>query len=228
MDELVETLKKWIERYFEILPFKRKGIYAKMITEPEKTMLAEVKKTGFGVGLRDMLTGMLPYLLVALAIMLLVSVAISIVLLVVGKLGLVSPYAVPALGIVAVCFAAYILLSIISWIISTAIIHLVAKVLGGKGSFGKMLGLMGTLSGASSLFMIPVMLISIIPIIGQVAMIVSVYLVYLQYKAIRTVHGIDRNRAIATVLIPIILVAAIFVALYMAYMMLMLGVSAAS
>jgi len=227
MDELVATVKQWIEKYFNMLPFKRKGVYAKMITEPSKTMEAEAKKTGFGIGLRDLLTGMVPYLILLLAVTLVILVVIVVALSVMGKLGMISPYVAPALGIVAVCFMAYVLVSIIGWILGTAVIHMIAKVLGGKGKFVRMLGLMGTLGGTNSLFMIPVMLVSIIPIVGQVTMLASLYFIYLLYKAIRAVHGIDRNGAIVAIVIPIIIIGALVMAIYVAYIMLVLGLSLA-
>ncbi|MCX6774154.1 MAG: Yip1 family protein [Candidatus Micrarchaeota archaeon] len=226
MDELIETLKRWIEKYFSIFPFERKGIYAKIITEPSKTIASEAKKTGFGIGLKDILVGITPILALSLAMLVFAFVAIAVVLTWIGKREILVAYAVPALGIVVACFIAYILFIIISWIINTLIIHIMAKLLGGKGSFGKMLGILGTLGGANGLFMIPIFFISLIPIIGQVAMIASIYAIYLQYKAIRAVHGISRNRAIAAVMVPIIISFMVFMALYMIYMVLMMGIGA--
>jgi hypothetical protein len=226
MDELIETLKRWIEKYFSILPFERKGVYAKIMTEPSKTIASEVKKTGFGAGLKDILVGITPILAFALAMVVFASVIIAVILAWMGELSIVSTYAVPAIGIVIACFIAYILFAIISWIINALVIHVISKLLGGKGSFGKMLGILGTLGGANGLFMIPIFFISIIPIIGQVAMLASIYAVYLQYKAIREVHGISRNRAIATIMVPIIISFMVFMALYMIYMLLMMGIGA--
>ena len=228
MDELIETIKRWIEKYFAILPFERKGVYAKMMTEPDKTMASEAKKTGFMIGLKDVLVGITPILAFALIILVFASVAIVAILAYVGQVDALAPYVAPALGITGACFIAYILFVVIGWIFNTLIVHLIAKLLGGKGSFGKMLGILGTLGATNGLFAIPMIFISIIPIIGQVAMLVSIYSIYLEYRAIRAVHGIDRNKAIVTVAIPIIIGLMIFMAFYVMYALMIVAAGFAS
>ena len=81
-------------------------------------------------------------------------------------------------------------------ILGAGILFVIAKVLGGKGSYSSIFYL-------ASLYAVPLAFVSWIPIVSLLASLYSIYLIYLVIKISQ-----DRSseRAIATVLIPIILV----------------------
>ncbi len=108
-----------------------------------------------------------------------------------------------------------ILSAILGYLIFVGLLHLVARLLGGTGNFGKYAYLIAT-------FHVPITVVngvlSLIPVVGGcVALLLTIYEVVLAYFATRVEHKLPQGRAIMVVLFPIIVVAlfaccAIFVA----------------
>jgi len=99
---------------------------------------------------------------------------------------------------------AAIILVPIGFLIGTFIIHLIAKMLGGQGDYGKFAYLVSTyqapLTMASAI-------ISIIPILGGcISFLIVIYTYVESYFAVKSNYGLTSGRAIVTILIPLILV----------------------
>jgi len=99
----------------------------------------------------------------------------------------------------------------IGFLIGTFIIHLIAKMLGGQGDYGKFAYLASTyqapLTMASAI-------LSIIPFLGGcVAFLVLIYTYVESYFAVKTNYGLTSGRAIATILIPLVIVSLLIICL---------------
>ncbi len=108
----------------------------------------------------------------------------------------------------------------IGMLISNVILWIVAKVLGGKATYAQQFYLMA-LPMASAVVIYSVL--SVIPILGPLLLvpIFGLYLLYVQIIVLRDAHAFSLLRAVATVLIIIVL-AAILAAIIVAMMMALL------
>lgn len=91
----------------------------------------------------------------------------------------------------------------VGFLIGTFIIHLIAKMLGGQGDYGKFAYLASTyqapLTMASSI-------LSIIPFLGGcIGFLIVIYTYVESYFAVKANYGLTSGKAIATILIPLIL-----------------------
>lgn len=113
--------------------------------------------------------------------------------------------------IIAVIIVGLILLEVIETFINVGIIWVIARILGGKGSFAQQYYL-------TSLYVAPLLAIAIlffIPILGTLLVLVlGLYSLYLLYLIVKDVHAFSTGRAVlAAFVIPIILVIIIGVIL---------------
>jgi len=103
----------------------------------------------------------------------------------------------------------------ILWVVITGILHVVAKILGGKGAFTDMLVLMG-FAMLPDIFQAPVGLIAILSggLAGTfIAMgfggILAIWGLILDVLAIREAHKFSTGRAIATLVLPFVVLMAL-------------------
>ncbi|MCL0048852.1 YIP1 family protein [Dehalococcoidia bacterium] len=122
--------------------------------------------------------------------------------------GFYDPMGLPDLGMPAVLVGSLII-SIITLVISTAICHLVASLLGGRGSYsGLFCG--SAFAGLPRIFTAPLAVIGMLPMVGPLLsglgnFGVMVWLLVLSILAIRENYLISTGRAILTVLIVLLL-----------------------
>lgn len=98
------------------------------------------------------------------------------------------------------------------FLIGALIYHLLATVLGGKGDFAKFAYLIAT-------FQAPVTIVAavlgVIPFLGGcIAFLVIIYAYVLSYFAIKANYGLAQGRALAALLIPILLVVVVMVCVF--------------
>lgn len=96
----------------------------------------------------------------------------------------------------------------ISWFVIAGILHLVAKVLGGKGVFTEMLVLLG-FATLPNIFQAPIGLIAVLSgsfagafISMGLGGILAIWILILDVLAIREAHKISTGRAIVTLVLP--------------------------
>ena len=89
------------------------------------------------------------------------------------------------------------IVTIVTYVIAIGVFFVIAKLLGGKGSFTSLFYL-------SSLYAVPIALISWIPYLGILAILYWYYLLYLTVKESQELSG---GKAAGAILIPLILAA---------------------
>jgi hypothetical protein len=102
---------------------------------------------------------------------------------------------------------ASIIITPISFLIGTGILYLIARLFGGTGDFGRFAYLLAA-------FQAPIAIISavlgLVPFLGGcLAAALSIYSIVLTYFAIKVEHSLSGGKAIATLLLPLILVLVI-------------------
>ncbi|MBL7117902.1 MAG: YIP1 family protein [Candidatus Syntrophoarchaeum sp.] len=133
----------------------------------------------------------------------------------------------PGFEVVQLSPAASIILSVVSgfigWVVIAGILHVVAKILGGKGVFTEMLVLMG-FAALPNVFQAPIGLVVILSggltgafIALGLSGILAIWILILDVLAIREAHKFSTGRAIATLVLP-------FVVLIVLVFMLMIGI----
>lgn len=102
---------------------------------------------------------------------------------------------------------AFPLIAILSGIIASAVYFIIAKLLGGSGSFTNQTFAFSLIVGASSLVLLPFHMLFAIPFVGllmfPISFALAIYVFYLYYKIIRNIHGLSNGKAIAVLAIPI-------------------------
>jgi hypothetical protein len=117
-------------------------------------------------------------------------------------------------GIVGASSVATIFLTPIFFLIGTGILHLIARALGGTGEFGSYAYLVAT-------FQAPLIIIrsvvALLPFLGAcLGAIALIYSLVLLYYATKVAHSLPSGRAIAVVVIPIVLLLAFFACIIVA------------
>jgi len=106
---------------------------------------------------------------------------------------------------------------ILSGIIMSAVYFIIAKLLGGSGSFTSQTFAFSLIIGASSLVLLPFHMLAAIPFVGLLMLPISIflalYIYYLYYKAIRSIHGLSQGKAIAVLVIPMAIAVLLIIAL---------------
>ncbi len=172
----------------QILPF-----WQSLIRGPEPALAKEKGKGG---------------LVNALVIVLIVAL-ISAIFAVLGLMVSTAVTPTPALGAVGIpmFFVGSLIMGAVFFFILSGVFYVISMVLGGKGSFPDqtyLFSLVYTLSIISSA-------IGIIPILGAIASLaIGLFMLYLYALALRIVHGFSLMKALAIVIIPIIIVGILF------------------
>lgn len=96
--------------------------------------------------------------------------------------------------------------SVLMFIIVTALIQWVAKLLGGSGSFEKLVYTFSAITVPYSVVTSVLTLVGIIPIIGILTGLIgfglSIYVIVLEVLAVKAVNGFDTGKAIGSILLP--------------------------
>jgi hypothetical protein len=141
--------------------------------------------------------------------------------------------AAPGFEVVMLSPAASIILSVVSgfigWVVIAGILHVVAKMLGGKGAFTEMLVLMG-FAMLPNIFQAPIGLVVILSggfagafIAMGLGGILMIWILILYVLAIREAHKFSTGRAIATLVLPVVVLIVLVVILVIG-IFLMLGI----
>ena len=103
-----------------------------------------------------------------------------------------------------------VVVGFIGWVVIAGIFHVVAKILGGKGAFTEMLVLMG-FAMLPNIFQAPIGLIAILSgglagalIAIGLGGILAIWVLILDILAIREAHKFSTGRAIATLVLPFV------------------------
>ncbi len=134
-------------------------------------------------------------------------------------MALVLAFALPIVGIpftivgAIIMLIAYPITSVIGGFVVSCLYFVLAKVLGGKGSFMEQTYCMALVSGGVVLMMAPFNILQAIPIIGGIfglaGLVVALYGIISQYRMIRAVHSLSQLRAIVVLVVPAILIIAL-------------------
>ncbi len=172
--------------------------WAAVLTKPVESLKAEAAN---GKGMKEGAIGYAIAGLIAALLIVVVGLAFGSSM---GAAGLAVA------GVGAVFMAVFVFVMILAGtFIEAGLIHLSAKLLGGKGEFGKFYYLTSTF--LAPLFMAN-MVLSFVPCIGMLASIaLFFYSVYLFVISIRELYGLDDMKAFIAWLLPVVVIAAIMV-----------------
>jgi len=111
-------------------------------------------------------------------------------------------------GVVAL-FVIGLVVSVVSFLLNNGFIHVIAGLLGGRGSYTNLCHLISYISAASAIGTLVFMAVglagTIIPCISCILLIAelawAIYMIYAQFKTIQVNYELSSGRAIATILI---------------------------
>ena len=107
---------------------------------------------------------------------------------------------------------AILVLGIVGWLIGNGVFFVLAKLLGGKGSYAEQAYFSSLILGGVNL-LTP---FYFIPCVGRLFSIVMyIYAAFLMFRTIRFVHGLNNIRAAAVILLPIVIVIVLVAAVFL-------------
>jgi hypothetical protein len=227
-NSLVTSLKDWIRKYLMIFPYVRKKEFADIITNPDSAIPNEAKTSSIGKGFKD---AAIPYVYSVL-IMSIISAVIGLALAAAGlsAAGLVNTAISSVVSMAMSVVLAPIFLAI-ALLMAAVLYFIVAKILGGKGSFGKTFGMLGTVIGPVCLLSIITNVLSMIPVVACIvaipALALGIYWLFLNFRMVKAVHGLGDLGAAVVVLVPILL-AVVLAFVFAAALISTIGMSAFS
>jgi len=195
----------------DILDMYKKMIYS-IVPDNLKTQL-DKEKGSLGEGVK--------YVLLGIAVMVAMSlVGIAIQFLLGGSLALNSESRgmesfgaaglSTGLEIIIVIILAPILILIWTFL-ATGVMWLLAKVLGGKGTFAEQYYHFAIVGGGMSII---TSILSIIDCLGLIEILASLYFLYPTYLIYKSVHKLSSTRSVILVLLPIILFIVLVIAMF--------------
>jgi hypothetical protein len=210
-DSWVAGLKDIIRKYLMLFPFVRKEEFAEIILNPSTALPKEIQSSSIGKGFRD---AIIPaYFSFIFSMLIAIPVGLAINAATGGNIATsLIGYAVSFVGLLILTpvFVA------IAMLLVSAIYFIMAKILGGKGTFTKTMGMLGTIMGPFYLLGIIPNMLDQIPLVVCIAGILGIplglYNLYMQFRMIKALHGFDDIRAAAVIIVPIILLVALAVA----------------
>ena len=106
---------------------------------------------------------------------------------------------------------------VIAGFAGSGVYFIIAKILGGKGSYTSQTHAFALVLAGATLLTLPFQLLGIIPFIGGIfslaTMVVGLFALYSYYRTIKEVHQLSSSRALAVVLLPVIIAVVLLVAL---------------
>lgn len=117
---------------------------------------------------------------------------------------------------------ATIIFTPISFLIGTGVHWILAKALGGKGTYSDQSYYASNITAGINVLTPIWMIGSLIPCVGYiVSLAVSIYPLYLFYKVIKKVHGLDSTRSAAVIILPVVISIVLVILLYAIYFLLL-------
>lgn len=99
---------------------------------------------------------------------------------------------------------------IVMGFVGSAIYFVIAKVLGGKGSYTAQTHILALVMCGTALLTLPFQVLETIPMVGGIfglaTMLIGIYAFYSEYRAIKEVHKLSQIKAIAVVILPLIVI----------------------
>ena len=184
----VEQFKTWLSAYFH--PYQAYG--------------KEKKNSGAGSAAGTFALIGLVQAVVAIIVMALV---LALTLPVVGV-----PFTI--VGAIMMLIA-YPIASVIGGVLGSVVYFIMAKIVGGKGSFWEQTYCMALVNGGVVLMMLPFNVLQIIPLLGWIfsllGLAVALYGIISHYRMIRAVHELSQLRAILVLIVPTIVIIAFII-----------------
>ncbi len=167
-----------------------------VLTKPKETFAAEKKNASFAEGAKHLAIGYGVYGLLMGITLAFLNTLYEIP----GMPSLPMPF--PGMAAIITTPITYIIGGIVGIAIGTGVLWIIAKLLGGQGSFTAMYYL-------GSLYAAPLAVLQILSIIsvagGLVSLLLLVYMLYLLTLMIKEVHGFDTTKAVLVWAIPLVL-----------------------
>ena len=92
------------------------------------------------------------------------------------------------------------------FLIGVGVYHLIARLLGGTGEYGRLAYLSAAFSAPLGIVST---LLSMVPLVSCLTPIISIYTLVLAYFAVKVEHGLSSGRAIMVILIPALVIIAL-------------------
>jgi hypothetical protein len=223
-NSLIITLKDWTRKYIMLFPYIRKKEFAGMVTNPDSAIQAEVNSASALKGVGDAILSLWLYIITKSCFVIVLFLAAVIISAFASRAaGVASTYSSgelmgPIATLVLNSASALVILPFllaIGLFIAAVIYFVVAKILGGKGSFGKTMGMLGTIAGIVFLLTIIPDILCIIPfgiLIAAIPLLaVLIFALYLNFKMIQSLHGLSGIKAAAVVVISLLIITAPFI-----------------
>ena len=130
-----------------------------------------------------------------------------------GAIGLVAAVVAFIIGVILTP-----IIVIIAGFIVSAIYFVIARVLGGKGSFTLQTHGFALVFAGTMLLALPFNVLGLLPWVGGIfaiaAMLVNLYSIYSYYRLFRAVHQLSSMRAAVVTLLPVLVLAALLVLVF--------------
>jgi hypothetical protein len=224
LDDWKDKYLVYVDRVTALIPYRRMGVWKEFFFKPAETVSKNI----------DSITQRLIDLYFVMAVSLILGIASALpsiaLMLVFNPLG-----SILGGGIILLIVAAGLLLMPVLGLLYSALEFVVAKILGGKASFTAHFNA-SILPGLATfvimlpltIAIIPVRWLSAIPLVSCCTlvlllpvylfmMVIYLYGLYLKYVAFKEVHKFDSLRAIATIFIPMMLLVALLVVLWLLF-----------
>jgi hypothetical protein len=233
VDDYIEDLDEFVSKNIKKIPYGRLQVWKDLVFEPNETIKSEMKNASLMGGAKDVAVSSLVYI-IAMALyfaefmgFFFLLAFIPIVLGTSGGLwGCIYPIIIAVLIAIAIIIAC-VLFCVIGWLFYSGVEFLLARLFGGKGDYTTHAYLEALSTASMAVALTPFMLLYLIPClflcVGVIAqpfmMLIGIYNIYLRHLIVRQVHGLDRNKSIAVVLIPIVVGFVLAGALYIGFLL---------
>lgn len=225
--DYVGQLEGYADALIKIVPYPRMALWKGFFFHPVETMKHQKGKEDLRQAAKDVAVASLPSSLImgvfaAAYVLILGSIPIfAVASKAYGSLGGFGAIALSCLLLPLLFVVLELVFSVVSWLLSSGFYFVVAKLLGGTGSYRRHAYLNSLLTCSILLVNLLLLPFAFIPCVGYLAYAVSfalmVYMVYLQYKLVLEVHGLSNERTLAVVLAPIALAVVLAVVLFVFY-----------
>ncbi|MBD3210459.1 hypothetical protein GF318_03695 [Candidatus Micrarchaeota archaeon] len=222
-EKFQDKLERGCTRFVDAIGYDRLKLWKEVMFHPSNTFSQELGKQGFMRGAKDIFISNLIPLAIGFIFLMLFAVYGAL-------LGLMATLAAPGIGILAlaamvvaglVLVVLYFASPIISWLIQSAVQYLIAKLLGGTGSFRNQSYLIALGSASAAIVFSILYVFSFVPCLGYAAnavmILVGIYAIYLNYRAVKIAHGLSTIKAAVVTLAPVAIFFAMVIAAIIAF-----------
>ena len=218
-----DKLESWGDKIVNSIKYDRLKLWKEVFFHPTDVLTAEQKNASLGRAAKDVFIASVPSLILGFAAILLFLAYMGFMSMGIAVMFMEYAATIGIIGMILILLSLilYLLSPIISWLVSSLIQFVVAKILGGKAKFATHAYLTGVSTASVRAATIPFLLISMIPCIGQVAApvatLIGFYLYYLEYKSIKIAHKVDDLRAIIATIADILVWTTIILLLVVSF-----------